>query len=402
MAQISEFAIEGLAGRSEPFSAVLNRDVNIFFGLNGSGKTTLLKILHSSLSTETDILRDLPFTRARVKVALNRYRGQQFVREIRQPQASSQLETKTPQVSAPTLFGGSFLLGSPGQRLFDTSPLGAETITLSDIGWTSDPPEPDGGNLTQHKSGFLPISRLYRNVSTSTGGKRLSDQELDGAFARGLQLQWSEYYADIAKETTKAQERGLANILGFFLAGAQEQSDDTDAPDEAEAYKRISGFLERQPGFAHLLRSEAEFTTLYARRPELRNVVKHIERIEKTIAEISAPRERFRGILEAMFTGSKHLVFTDKEIRVELPKKKEIGLSLLSSGEKQLIFIALNALTGDNHCLIIDEPELSMHVDWQKRLVATLRDLNPRLQLIMATHSPEIMADIPDDKIFRI
>jgi predicted ATPase len=52
--------------------------------------------------------------------------------------------------------------------------------------------------------------------------------------------------------------------------------------------------------------------------------------------------------------------------------------------------------------MIIDEPEISMHVDWQKDLIHSLRALNPDAQLILATHSPEIMADIPDSKIFRI
>ena len=37
-----------------------------------------------------------------------------------------------------------------------------------------------------------------------------------------------------------------------------------------------------------------------------------------------------------------------------------------------------------------------------KNSVATLRTLNPKVQLIMATHSPEIMADLPDRQIFRI
>lgn len=151
-----------------------------------------------------------------------------------------------------------------------------------------------------------------------------------------------------------------------------------------------------------MLTSESKFASIYAKKPELQNVVKQIEQVETTIADITAPRERFRRVLESMFTGSKHLEFTEKEIKVQLPKDREIGLSLLSSGEKQLLFICLFALTAANHSLIIDEPELSMHVDWQKKLVATLRDLNPRQQLIMATHSPEIMADLPDSQIFRI
>src|ERR1700676_612468 len=83
MAHIVKFTIEGLAGREKPFSAELNRDFNVFFGLNGSGKTTLLKILHSALSTDTDILKDLPFTHAEVEVYINKFE-RSFKRSISQ------------------------------------------------------------------------------------------------------------------------------------------------------------------------------------------------------------------------------------------------------------------------------------------------------------------------------
>lgn len=405
MAQIREFTVEGLAGRSEPISFVLNADVNVFFGVNGSGKTTLLKILHSALSTETEILKELPFTRASVKVYLNKHDREfirTFIRREEAPTEEVQFSQATlqpqlwPPIAEPITAGvGSAL---PPNLIFDYN---LKRVVEAPT-WSSDPPEPDGSKLTTQAFGFLPISRLYRNLRTPSGSHRLSDQELDSAFARTLQAQWSEYYADISKDTAKAQERGLANILGFFLSGGQDQSAESPAPDEKEAFKRISGFLERQPGFGRLLPSESKFAAIYAKKPELQNVVKQIEGVETTIAAITAPRERFRNVLESMFTGKKHLEFTDKEIKVQLSKDREIGLSLLSSGEKQLLFLALYALTASNFSLIIDEPELSMHVDWQKKLVATLRDLNPRLQLIMATHSPEIMADLPDNKIFRI
>jgi predicted ATP-dependent endonuclease of OLD family len=58
-------------------------------------------------------------------------------------------------------------------------------------------------------------------------------------------------------------------------------------------------------------------------------------------------------------------------------------------------------MAGSNS-FVIDEPELSMHIDWQHRLLSSLQQLNPAMQLVAATHSPEIMADLPDDKIFRL
>lgn len=98
---------------------------------------------------------------------------------------------------------------------------------------------------------------------------------------------------------------------------------------------------------------------------------------------------------------NKRIELTDKELVIRVGEQK-LNLPQLSSGEKQVLLIFLTALGSATRSLIIDEPELSLHVDWQKTLISALRLLNPQMQMIAATHSPEIMADIPDENIFRI
>jgi len=66
VAYLAEFTIYGLAGRSPPVHRVLDRHVNVFWGLNGTGKTSLLKILNSALTNQVSILRRVPFERAEV------------------------------------------------------------------------------------------------------------------------------------------------------------------------------------------------------------------------------------------------------------------------------------------------------------------------------------------------
>ena len=39
---------------------------------------------------------------------------------------------------------------------------------------------------------------------------------------------------------------------------------------------------------------------------------------------------------------------------------------------------------------IADEPELSLHIEWQRNLISSIRKLNPNAQIIFATHAPEI------------
>jgi energy-coupling factor transporter ATP-binding protein EcfA2 len=71
-----------------------------------------------------------------------------------------------------------------------------------------------------------------------------------------------------------------------------------------------------------------------------------------------------------------------------------LPLKELSSGEKQLLIILGEAvLQGNTPWLYIaDEPELSLHVDWQEKLIRSLRGLNPNAQIIFATHSPDIVS----------
>jgi predicted ATP-binding protein involved in virulence len=73
-------------------------------------------------------------------------------------------------------------------------------------------------------------------------------------------------------------------------------------------------------------------------------------------------------------------------------KGKKIPLFSLSSGEKQLIILFTETLLQKNepYLFITDEPELSLHIDWQRRIIETLRKLNTNAQITVATHSPEI------------
>jgi ABC-type cobalamin/Fe3+-siderophores transport system ATPase subunit len=72
-----------------------------------------------------------------------------------------------------------------------------------------------------------------------------------------------------------------------------------------------------------------------------------------------------------------------------------IELDSLSSGEKQLILLFGNVIlmSGQATIFIIDEPEISLNIKWQRRLVDFLLDLNPgkNTQYLIATHSIELL-----------
>ena len=112
-----------------------------------------------------------------------------------------------------------------------------------------------------------------------------------------------------------------------------------------------------------------------------------------TAQQLSQKKTRFQDIVDDLFAETgKTIVRTENEIRFS-----QIGEVLvpyqLSSGEKQMLAILLTVLVEDDqpHVLFMDEPEVSLHIEWQKRLIDLCVELNPNVQIILTTHSPAVI-----------
>ena len=90
------------------------------------------------------------------------------------------------------------------------------------------------------------------------------------------------------------------------------------------------------------------------------------------------------------FVPDKTFTFTLGELTVA--NEGSIPLAKLSSGEKQLLILFIEALLQRQqpYIFLADEPELSLHISWQRNIVSAIRSLNPNAQIVVATHSPEI------------
>ena len=109
--------------------------------------------------------------------------------------------------------------------------------------------------------------------------------------------------------------------------------------------------------------------------------------------QLSRQKTRFQDMVDELFADTgKRIVRTENEIRFT-----QIGETLLpyqlSSGEKQLLVILLTVLVEDqqHYVLFMDEPEVSLHIEWQKRLIDLILELNPNVQIILTTHSPAVI-----------
>ena len=84
-----------------------------------------------------------------------------------------------------------------------------------------------------------------------------------------------------------------------------------------------------------------------------------------------------------------------ESVYVEFNDKSLIkGLRSLSSGERQIVAL-IYACThmSEQDVVLIDEPEISLHVDWQRKLITKMMEQIGKRQIIACTHSPIITAD---------
>ncbi|MBC6439289.1 MAG: ATP-binding protein [Rhodospirillales bacterium] len=131
------------------------------------------------------------------------------------------------------------------------------------------------------------------------------------------------------------------------------------------------------------------------------DVIAEWKRFQKKQDEIFEPRDSFIRLLDDLFFRKTMHVDDLNELHATTESDEKLDVRDLSSGEKQmLILLGESLLQRGKKCIYIaDEPELSLHVDWQEKLIPSLLELNPSTQIVFATHSPDIVGRFGDNVI---
>jgi predicted ATPase len=138
----------------------------------------------------------------------------------------------------------------------------------------------------------------------------------------------------------------------------------------------------------------------------IESALRDVEGATETEKILSRPLATYKEIMDSFFGDSgKALVFEENTVRVRLPSSKITDLTSLSSGERQIFVLIthliFNPAIRRENVLLIDEPELSLHLKWQRQFVTAIRQASPNTQMVLATHSPEIIFD-RDDRLIEL
>lgn len=212
--------------------------------------------------------------------------------------------------------------------------------------------------------------------------------------------------SQIRKETLEASTRSNGQTLEQLI-GADPNSDTTlqetfDFASIEVVLARVGkNTAELRAGLAALIESREIYNE---NRGELRRFLSQLLKVYALRREDEEAIERFTDIVnrylypegndqESYVQSEKRLIF-DKE-KLELDVKniitgKPIKFGNLSSGEKQLVSIFARLMLDPrrNYLILVDEPELSLSLEWQQRLLPDMCSAPNFRQLVAITHSP--------------
>lgn len=417
MYKITKVVIEGF-WQEYKVDCSFFESVNIVIGMNGTGKTTFMNILNAALSVDSLSLYENEFEKITVSLAFGK--STRTIKVSKKP--GFPFPTVTYQIAQKSF---NFPLFPPADENRNMS-YARRRINMDEIGKIR-------GELSKLVSlAALSVYR-FRSLESDTPERTPSkkqgpvDARLDELmqeltkYQLELSMQARDISISLQKEVLMSllyQPETEPNQVGYAIDfnAEQEKQNLTAAYRQLgvsgnTATKRIQEHIDAVDGSVKnikeylRIKDESEekkvaaknldFTPLEANRRAHKVFDMSLEaegKIDNVFSQINV----FTKMLSDFITNKKFSFEAGK--LVVLHGINSIPVSRLSSGEKQLLILFIEALLQRTrpYVFLADEPELSLHIEWQRKILPAIKQLNPNAQVIVATHSPEIAAAYPE------
>lgn len=218
---------------------------------------------------------------------------------------------------------------------------------------------------------------------------------------------FSRVFADILKEVVspEAPDDTVESVPDLF-ARLQGQLEDLeqDAFDMPRTYQTISetistaGHLEAKDEalVKRVLRIYA--SALAERTATQEEQYKTIQRFQDSVNRFLGPEKQLEFPAQGDHSTRAGLWRSQVGAIIRGKDKRAFALSRLSSGERHILTVLFSVthMSHSDGAVLIDEPELSLHVDWQRLALGEIQTQAGDRQVIACTHSPEVAADHPE------
>ncbi len=227
----------------------------------------------------------------------------------------------------------------------------------------------------------------HREARRGTTAVRLLAEDLAGRIRTALAS-----YAERSQEF----DRSFPNRV---LADSRSPSAATDAAireryevqGQSRARLMAAGLLD--PGEEVLIRGDLSETE----RKVLWTYLGDVDRKLEVLYPIADKIDLFRAILNTKYIGKRVVVHRQAGFQVLTDDNQLLNPEFLSSGEQHELVLAYRLLfdVEPGSLILIDEPELSLHVSWQQMFLPDLERISrtAELDFLIATHSPTIIGN---------
>jgi predicted ATPase len=163
-----------------------------------------------------------------------------------------------------------------------------------------------------------------------------------------------------------------------------------DLEDNSNTYRDLQRLVTRNSRVNDLASSAAGALSVY--RDALRERQNFQQEAFKEVDKYFEVVNSFLDKKELTYALDKHRRMP--KVGLKFPDDSWSPIKVMSSGERQLLTMlyAVNKMSG-NSAVLIDEPELSLHIDWQEELLGKMMEQLGNRQIIVCTHSPAIASD---------
>lgn len=448
--QINRFIGKNLHGYID-VDVKFNNDLTFLYGINGCGKTTIVKLIDAMINLSFSVLSDIVFSQAILEIENNnknitikcdsldgeikiscsgtrsilsvaRYQGRSAtgILAIGDPKADwyANITTQTAlhdvvkivqKLPSPMFLSLERRGASSFQRLpssmtdFDVLRYRAGTQSSSD---KSALDEASTFASAAFQAAYAAESRLKSELQhdlillsfdfETAGGGRAFNLETPSKDRALKSLGSPEKIIETLNLVGMPTEKISTNVTSFFehlKKIIQNLPDNTQSPRTLPP-REMQHYINQ---IMHYRLNKNQFE-----RAE--RITSRVNQFNLDVQKIYNPIENFKKLVnEFLSIGGKAILLDMTGLRVNIPRIGERKIQHLSSGEQQLVVLLTHLSFNENvrrsKILIIDEPEISLHLAWQEMFVDALVRIGADLQIILATHSPSIISGRDDKSI---
>ncbi len=408
--KLNYLLVEGLFDMFN-YEIPIKENVNIIYGLNGYGKTSILKLLNAAFQGDEGMLVSIPFRSLELyfddEANLLIYKSEKEFVDYKMTNADGKVESHKifATASIANLLKDSNLIFISGDIVQDPETneyydLGDSEVIRGMLAKRKTPPDFLVGLREANTVSLIESQRLYKAQDTETPGHKSPLKPMVNSYAEELANNISKKLAEYAAVSQKLDGSFPSRLIDDMV---DRKNNNDISMDYINSELGILEHRRRSLKAAGLLDVEVQpkLSRSGIDQATKKVLALYIEDTKEKLAIFDDLEKKIQLLLEIInnkFHHKKMLIKQEEGFIFFHDNGYCIKPDKLSSGEQHLLVLVYSLLFKPNSLVLIDEPEISLHIAWQDEFLNDLTKIAElvKCKFLIATHSPQLVGDFWD------